>query len=81
MANLSPIPSDILEIDDVPMDRRAEKLECVFRTLSLGEVFWIAGRGDVHHYERFLHARFPGEIDWVDDFDLNGRWIARVARK
>jgi hypothetical protein len=81
MAHLRLMPSDILEIDDVPMDRRAEKLEGVFRALWPGEVFWVAGRGDVHHDERFLHARFPGEIDWVDDFDLNGQWIARVARK
>jgi hypothetical protein len=35
----------------------------------------------VHHYERFLLARFPGDVDWVDDFEINGRWIARVARK
>jgi hypothetical protein len=81
MANLNLMSSDVLAIDDVPLDLRAEKLEGVFRALSPGEVFWVAGRGDVHHYERYLHARFPGKIDWVDDFDLNGRWIARVARK
>jgi hypothetical protein len=41
---------------------------------------WVAGRGDCHHYERFLHEQFPGEVEWVDDHDLEGRWIARVER-
>ncbi|HLZ09579.1 MAG TPA: hypothetical protein VKT80_13380, partial [Chloroflexota bacterium] len=64
-------PSDVLEIDDVPLNRRAEVLERAFRDLSPGDVFWVAGFGDVNHYERFLHARFTGEVNWVDDFDLN----------
>lgn len=28
-----------------------------------------------------VKARFPGEVEWVEDFDINCRWIARVARK
>jgi hypothetical protein len=81
MVDRRKILGDIFELDTVPLERRAEKLERVFRGLEPGEVFWVAGHGDVHHYERFLHARFPGDVDWVDDFEINGRWIARVARK
>jgi hypothetical protein len=41
---------------------------------------WVAGRGDCHHYEHFLHEQFPGEVAWIDNHDLEGRWIARVER-
>ncbi len=70
----------VLDLTRVPPDHRAEKLAAAFRLLRPGEALWVTGQGNVHHYERFLHHLFPGEVEWLVDFDFEGDWIARVGR-
>jgi uncharacterized protein (DUF2249 family) len=70
-----------LDLERFPADRRAEHLEKAFNALDPGQDFWIRGRGDPRHYERFLSFRYPGEIGWVVDLDRGGRWVARITRK
>jgi hypothetical protein len=77
-ATLAPV--DVLDLQEVPVDRRAERLSRAFRLLGPGESFLVAGRGDPHHFEHFLKRCYPSEVVWIDDFDRDGRWIARVVR-
>jgi hypothetical protein len=77
----APTRDDVIDLNDIPLDRRTERLEHAFQLLSPGETLWIAGQGDAHRYEHFLQQRFPGEVSWIADHDLEGRWIARVDRR
>jgi len=80
MVSSAEVPAEMLDLDHLPADRRAERLARVFLSLSRGEMFWVTGCGQPRHYEHFLHQRFPGEVEWVADFAADGRWIARVTK-
>lgn len=71
---------DVLDLTQLPVDRRAGEISRAFRALAPGGVFWIYGCGDAHRYEHFLYAQFPSEVEWVADFTLDGPWLARVSR-
>jgi uncharacterized protein (DUF2249 family) len=70
----------VLDLSQLAVDRRAERLSRAFHFLEPGESFWVTGAGDSHHFEHYLQRRFPDLVDWVADYTLEGRWIARVAR-
>jgi uncharacterized protein (DUF2249 family) len=72
---------DVLDLEHLAPDHRAACLSRAFRALLPGEAFWIAGRSDPHHFEHYLKHQFPGEVDWVVDYTLDGGWIARIARE
>jgi uncharacterized protein (DUF2249 family) len=72
--------AEVLDLREIPAERRAERLDRTFQELAPGEACWVTGVGDAQHYEHFLRQRYAGALDWLADFTLDGQWIVRVVR-
>lgn len=76
-----PIPApDVLDLAELPPDRRASSLQRAFRYLSPGEELLVAGRGDPGRYQKLLRGHFTATVLWRAIAYDDDRWVAGVSK-
>lgn len=79
---MEPAPSlpDVLDLNALEPDRRAESVRRAVRFLSPGEEILIRGTGDYHRYAKVLDREFPWGVSWQAVRTNDDGWLATIRR-